>query len=222
MDVSAYRGFNRCPVLVCSKSKEKGTKNTCFKPCSNPSKFHSMGQHFCGVHKFTFIKCPKALDEGRLFACKSDVTVCSRIYGLALAYSLNEAHVVTHCERVGATAGMRMNLPFNLLLTSKDAELRSAVPRAIPELASTKLSTDEQEEYGKAMFGSLGKGGSSSSENGDDEGDETTSRDEPTDTDQEGTSKGLRIAPKSGVGPRMEIDYGRGSASSQKAKQDSK
>jgi hypothetical protein len=27
MDVSAYRGFNRCPVLVCSKSKYKGEKN---------------------------------------------------------------------------------------------------------------------------------------------------------------------------------------------------
>jgi hypothetical protein len=24
MDVTAYRCFNRCPVLVCSKSKEKG------------------------------------------------------------------------------------------------------------------------------------------------------------------------------------------------------
>ena len=31
MDVSAYRGFNRCPVLVCSKSKEKGKKNTCYR-----------------------------------------------------------------------------------------------------------------------------------------------------------------------------------------------
>jgi hypothetical protein len=67
MDVSAYRGFNRCPVLVCSKSKEKGKKNIYFKPCSNPSKFHSMGQHFCGVHKFALTKHPKALEEGRVF-----------------------------------------------------------------------------------------------------------------------------------------------------------
>jgi hypothetical protein len=37
MDVSAYSGFNRSPVLVCSKSKEEGKKNMCFKPCSNPS-----------------------------------------------------------------------------------------------------------------------------------------------------------------------------------------
>jgi hypothetical protein len=61
MDVLAYRGFNRCPVLVCSKSKEKGKKNTYYKLCANPSKFHSMGQHFCGVHAFTLTKHPGAL-----------------------------------------------------------------------------------------------------------------------------------------------------------------
>jgi hypothetical protein len=47
---------------------------------------------------------------------------------------------------------MRTSLPFNLLPTSKDAELRSIVPRAISELTSTALPTGEQEEYGKAMF----------------------------------------------------------------------
>jgi hypothetical protein len=56
MDVSAYRGFNRCPVLVCSKSKEKGKKSTYYKLCSNPSKFCSFGQHFCGVPKFTLTR----------------------------------------------------------------------------------------------------------------------------------------------------------------------
>jgi hypothetical protein len=59
-----------------------------------------------------------------VFVCKTDVVVCSRVYGVALAYPLNEAHVVKHCERVGATAGMRMDLPFSLLPTSKDTELR--------------------------------------------------------------------------------------------------
>jgi hypothetical protein len=132
VDVTAYRGFNRCPVLVCSKSKEGGKKNTYYKLCENPSKFHSMGQHFCGVHTFTLTKHPEALDEGRVFVCTTDVVVCSRVYGMALAYSLNGTYVVKHCERVGATAGMRMSLPFNLLPTSKDAELRSIVPRAIP------------------------------------------------------------------------------------------
>jgi hypothetical protein len=44
---------------------------------------------------------------------------------------------------------------------------------------------------------------------------------ESTDTEV-GSSKGLRTAPESGEGPRMEVDYGKGSASSQKAKKDSK
>jgi hypothetical protein len=38
------------------------------------------------------------------------VVVCSRLYGMGLAYSLNEAHVGDHCERVGAQPGMRMTL----------------------------------------------------------------------------------------------------------------
>jgi hypothetical protein len=79
---------------------------------------------------------------------------------MALAYPLNEAHVVKHCERVGATAGMMMGLPFDLLPTSKDTELRSIVPRATPELTSTALTLGEQDGYGKSMFGSFGKGGS--------------------------------------------------------------
>jgi hypothetical protein len=69
--------------------------------------------------------------------------------------------VVKHCERVGATAGMGMNLPFNLLPTSnKDVELRSIVSRATPELTSTTLTTGEQDGHGKVMFGAFGKGGS--------------------------------------------------------------
>jgi hypothetical protein len=133
IDAAAYKGFNRCPVLVCSKSKEKGAKNICYRLCANPSKFHANGRHFCGVHKYTLKNHPSALEEGRVFDCKTNVVVCSRVYGVALAYSLNEAHVGGHCERVGATAGMKMRLPFNLMPTSKDVDLLSIVPRAIPD-----------------------------------------------------------------------------------------
>jgi hypothetical protein len=50
MDVSTYRGFNRCPALVCSKSKEGGKNNICFELCSNPpSKFYSMGGSTCSA-----------------------------------------------------------------------------------------------------------------------------------------------------------------------------
>jgi hypothetical protein len=49
---------------------------------------------------------------------------------------------------------MRMSLPFNLMPTSKDGELRSIVPRAIPEKTSTAPTAGEQDEYVKVMFGS--------------------------------------------------------------------
>ena len=84
------------------------------------------------MHRHIFKNHPDALEEGRVFDCKTDVVVCSRVYGMGLAYSLNEAHVGNHCERVGAKPGMKVLLPFRLLPTSKDAELRSIVPRAIP------------------------------------------------------------------------------------------
>jgi hypothetical protein len=89
LDVAAYKGFHRCPVLVCSKSKEEGAKDICYRLCANPSKFHSNGRHFCGVHKQVYLKeSPSALEEGRVFDCKTDVVVCSRVYGMALAHTL--------------------------------------------------------------------------------------------------------------------------------------
>ena len=63
---------------------------------------------------------PGALKDGRIFDCETDVVVCSRVYGMGLAYSLNEAHVGDHCERVGAQPGMGMMLPFKLMPSSKD------------------------------------------------------------------------------------------------------
>ena len=104
--VAAYKGFNCCPVLVCPNVKVGGSKSTYYKFCANPPKFHSNGQHFCGVHKFTSRNHPGALKEGRIFECETDVVVCSRLHGMGLAYSLNEAHVGdAHCERVGGQTG---------------------------------------------------------------------------------------------------------------------
>jgi hypothetical protein len=51
VDVAAYKGFKRCPVLVCPKAKVDGVKSTYYKFCANPSKFHSKGRHSCGVHR---------------------------------------------------------------------------------------------------------------------------------------------------------------------------
>jgi hypothetical protein len=44
--VAAYKGFNRCPVLVCPEVKVNGVRSTYYKFCANPSKFHSKGRHF--------------------------------------------------------------------------------------------------------------------------------------------------------------------------------
>ena len=45
------------------------------------------------MHKFTSRDHPGALKEGRIFDCETDVVVCSRVHGMGLAYSLDEAHV---------------------------------------------------------------------------------------------------------------------------------
>ena len=109
IDVSDFKSLNRCLVLVCPKSKVKGAKSTYYKFCANPSKFQVNARHFCGVHKLTFQNHPDALKEGRIFDCETDVVVCSRVHGMGLAYSLEDAHVKDHCERgVG-----EMELPFN-------------------------------------------------------------------------------------------------------------
>jgi hypothetical protein len=41
IDVAEYKGFNRCPVLVCPNVQVNGVKSTYYKFCANPSKFHS-------------------------------------------------------------------------------------------------------------------------------------------------------------------------------------
>ena len=103
IDVSDYKGLHRCPVLVCPKSKVKGAKSTYYKFCANPSKFQVNGRHFCGVYKLTFQNHPGALKGVRIFDCETDVVVCSKVHGMGLAYSLQDAHVKDHCERVGQT-----------------------------------------------------------------------------------------------------------------------
>jgi hypothetical protein len=168
------------------------------------------------VHKYTFKNHPGALKEGRIFDCETDVVVCSRVHGMGLAYSLDEAHVRDHCERVGANPGMEMRLPFNLLSTSKDKDLLSIVPRAFPELGLDTSSTGELGEYGRAMFGKkFGEDGSGGSRN---DGSDTESK---TDSEED-PKKVLRIAAAADGGPGKDVDYGGGSAAPQKAKKSSK
>jgi hypothetical protein len=56
--------------------------------------------------------------------------------------------VIIPCERVGAQPGMRMTLPFKLLPSSKDKELRSIVPRPSPPLGLDPSATDDEQVGG--------------------------------------------------------------------------
>ena len=154
----------------------------------------------------------------RIFECETDVVVCSRVYGMGLAYSLNEAHVGDHCERVGAKPGMKMMLPFNLLPTSKDKDLLSIVPRTFPDVGSDFSSTGEQDEYGEDMSGkNFGEGGSGGVGSG---GSDTESKAE-TEPDV-GPTKGLRVAPAVEGGIGENVDHGGGPAAARRAKKLSK
>jgi hypothetical protein len=168
------------------------------------------------VHKFTSRDHPGALKEGRIFDCETDVVVCSRVHGMGLAYSLDEAHVRDHCERVGANPGMKMELPFNLLPTSQDKELLSIVPRAFLELGLDTSSTGELDGHGYGKKN--GEGGSVGSGDG---GSATASK-KGTDSEEEDPEKVLRVAAAAAGGPGKDIDYGGGSAAPKNAKKNSK
>jgi hypothetical protein len=192
-----------------------GKKITSHKPCSSPSKFHVNGQHFCGVHKFTLANHP---DAGKTFVCKTDVVVCSTVYGMALAHSLNERCMWWNIAKEwgGGTAGVGMKLPFSPLSTSKDAELRPAVPRAIPELGSENSLriADRQSGLDRTGYGPFAFGANTS----------PLSSKRPVllavmgGRNNRPTRRSNRIRPYA----LHQVDYGMGCASSQKAKRGSK
>jgi hypothetical protein len=63
---------------------------------------------------------------------------------------------------------MKMLLPFKLLPSSKDKDLRSIVPRTFPGAVGSDLSSaGEQEEMGEGLGGmSFGEGGSGGDRDG--------------------------------------------------------
>jgi hypothetical protein len=140
------------------------------------------------VHKLTFQNHPGALKEGRIFDCETDVIACSRVHEMGLAYSLEDAHVKDHCERVGANPGMKMKLPFNLGPTSKDQDLLSIVPRAIPDIGLDTSATGEQAEYEDDRKNG-GYGSDDSAVNG-----KLTASQRGTDSEEGDQAKDLRIA----------------------------
>jgi hypothetical protein len=45
-------------------------------------------------------------DGGKIFKITSDVAVCCPKFGMTVAWPLPVAHIVEHCQEVGATPGM--------------------------------------------------------------------------------------------------------------------
>jgi hypothetical protein len=83
---------------------------------------------------------------------------------MALAYSLNEAHVlVEYCQRVGGHRGCEYEStaqpPVHVQGRGAKIDRTSSDPRVV---SSNKLSTDRQGEFDRTQYGSFGFGGNTS------------------------------------------------------------
>ena len=113
---------------------------------------------------------------------------------------------------------MQMLLPFRLLPTSKDKDLRLIVPRTFPDVGSDFSSSGEQEKLGEDRSGKdFGEGGFGGDGGG---GSDTESKAE-TEPDV-GPTKGLRVAPAVEGGIGENVDHGGGPAAARRAKKLSK
>ena len=94
VDLSSYRTFGRCNLLVLHQAKggSKETPSVLHRLCGRVSTYHSSGQHFCGVHKHRQSLRTHA-DGGKIFKITSDVAVCCPKFGLAVAWPLPVAHI---------------------------------------------------------------------------------------------------------------------------------
>ena len=124
VDLSTFRKLGRCTVLVRHNAKGASPDNpsSLHKLCSRVCTHQDGLYTFCGVHKLSLKTHP---DDGKIYLIKSDVVACSPKFGMALALPLPAAHILEHCQEVGATPGMPMRTPFVLSSHSKDQELRT-------------------------------------------------------------------------------------------------
>ena len=97
------------------------------------------------MHKLSLKTHP---DDDKIFKIKSDVVACCPKFGMALAWPLPAAHILEHCQEVGATPGMPMKTPFILSSHSKDRELKSIKTIGIPEY---KDENDAGSDTGSAI-----------------------------------------------------------------------
>ena len=131
VDLSKYRTFKRCYVLVKHQAKgsSEETPSLLHKLCGKVAAFHTGGQNFCSVHKQSM---RAHTGDGMIFLNTSDIAVCSPTFGMTLACPLPIAHIEDHCQEVGATPGMPMSTPFILSSSSKDLELKGISTVRIP------------------------------------------------------------------------------------------
>ena len=132
VDLSSYSPLKRCNLLVLHQAKGASaeTPSSLYKLCGRMGTHHAGGQNFCGVHKLSMKTHP---DGGKIYKITLDVVACCPKLEMALAWPLPVAHILEHCQEVGATPGMPMSTPFILSSHSKDRELRSVKTIGIPE-----------------------------------------------------------------------------------------
>jgi hypothetical protein len=111
---------------------------------------------------------------------------------------------------------MKMELPFNLGPTSKDQDLLSIVPRAIPDFGLDTPAAGEQAEYEDDRQNG-GCGSDDSAVSG-----KLTASQRGTDSEEDDQAKDLRIAAAAAGGPSSNIDFGGGPAAPKSAKKISK
>ena len=84
VDLSKYRTFNRCNLLVLRRAKGASveTPYLLHELCGKVAAYHSGGQNFCGVHQQSM---STHAGDGKIFKITSDIVVCCPKFGMALA-----------------------------------------------------------------------------------------------------------------------------------------
>jgi hypothetical protein len=97
VDLSTYRTFKRCNLLVLHRAKgaSDDTPSRLHKLCGKVGTHHTSGQNFCSVHKHSM---RAHADDGKIFKTTSDIAVCCPKFGMALACPLPVAHIEDHCQ----------------------------------------------------------------------------------------------------------------------------
>jgi hypothetical protein len=94
VDLSTYRTFKRCNLLVLYRAKGASVEapSRLHKLCGKVGTHHTSGQHFCSAHNKRHSMRAHA-DGGKIFKTTSGIAVCCPKFGMALACPLPVAHI---------------------------------------------------------------------------------------------------------------------------------